>query len=87
MINKYTSFRKKPWVVLSFPRQDCSIVWDDKEKHYDFYQGTPWEQEKMREFIEEVEQRHVSYWKLACYILTCILGVTLPALLFVIITK
>lgn len=80
MKNKSQIYRNKDWTILSFPRQDCSIVWDSVNKTYEFYQGTPWEQEKMREFrdrklhTDKISQEK-SMWKALSFILAAGLGV------------
>mgnify|MGYP003322257442 CR=1 FL=1 len=51
MINKWCVHREHDWVVLSFPRQGKTLLWNDTNKSYDFYEGLPWEKEKLKETV------------------------------------
>ena len=79
-------FRDHAWTVLSFPKRNRTILWNDTLKTYDIYKGVPYKQ-------YEVEQIHngktvkvkkavivKDNWKTICICLTCLLGVTVGLL-------
>jgi len=84
MINKWCVHREHEWVVLSFPRQDKTILWNDTNKTYDFYSGVPWEQEKLKETVakKSKDREKIRYWEKVAFLL----GGALVAAVIVVIT-
>jgi len=39
MKNEYKVWRDRPYFIRSFPKLNKTIVWDDTEKAYQFYEG------------------------------------------------
>ena len=81
MINKWRVHRDYDWTILAFPKQNRSIVWNDTNKTYDFYEGTPWEQEKIKEFNQHKKSNEdqINRWKRICCWMAAVLGIILGA--------
>tara|TARA_R110002051_G_C8372536_1_gene443763 strand:- start:37 stop:321 length:285 start_codon:yes stop_codon:yes gene_type:complete len=90
MINKWQVCREHAWTILSFPKRNKTILWNDTTKKYQIYKGVPYRQHEVEEIRDgkKVEVKAAvadnSYWRLACMCLAGTLGVTL-ALLFVVL--
>ena len=74
---------KGPWTIMSFPRQDCSIVYDGEKGTYDFYKGIARDPKtknisvsKTKVIKSEDPEYTINGWMLLCLILTSALGVS-----------
>ena len=81
--NKTKIFRKSPWTIMSFPRQDCSIIYDDEKKDYDIYEGLAHKKQKPVNVLNKVKKptKEIDYWFYMCLLVSSILSMIIATLL------
>jgi len=92
MITKHRSFRDHAWTVFAFPKRNISLLWNETTKTYEFYKGIPHSKEKDLtphevKKIVRVKDGNIEYWQKVCLVLSGALGITITALLFVLLIK
>jgi hypothetical protein len=90
MIKKHRFYRDYTCTILSFPKQNRSIVWDDDKKNYDFYEGIPKQDRIPLRGLKEPKQirdQDYKHWKILCCILGCALGASLALTGFLLLLK
>ena len=80
--NKTKIFRKGPWMIMSFPHQDCTLVYDDEKKDYDFYKGLAHKKQKPVNILSKAkkETKEIDYWFYMCLLASSILSIVLATL-------
>ena len=82
---------KGPWTVMSFPRHNCSLVYNDEHKKYTFHNGamlpkkTPATPTPISESTKNWKQLHMRYFVAVLFAIA--LGISLAVNLILILTQ
>ena len=92
MIHKRQVWRDYNWTILTFPKRNKTILWNDDLKKYDIYNGLPEkDKDKIRlrglEETKKIRDTDLRHWRAMCWILSGALGITLALLIFLMLLK
>tara|TARA_R100000808_G_C2155151_1_gene166903 strand:+ start:50 stop:385 length:336 start_codon:yes stop_codon:yes gene_type:complete len=93
MINKRRVWREHAWTILSFPKQNKTILWNDNLKKYRIYDGLMKEDKPVKPPIpmggmrtpKAMREYDLSQLKVICYIMAGALGATVTIILTTVI--
>jgi len=90
MINKRRVWRDHSWTILSFPKRNKTILWNDNLKEYGIYDGVPKEDRIRLRGLKEtkkIREQDLAHWRTICWILSGALGITLALLILLMLVK
>ena len=91
MKNRIQVRNRRPWTLLSFPKHNTSLLYNNETKKYDFYTGVPEEKKefKLREMTEpdHIKQEDLRHWRSVCWFLAGSLGTSIAVILMILLTR
>jgi len=91
MIKKHRVWWDHNWTVLSFPKRNKTILWNDTLKEYEIYNGLPKQDKevKIRGMKEpkKIREQDLAHLRAMCWMLSGALGMALALFLAVLLLK